>query len=596
MEDQASKKKAWEDQETRRRRGEEEERRQQWNDQENVKTTMPTASAGPSPIQQTSTPVDMYMPPGRGRGRPSPGWHVNHAGMVGRPSNAGPREDTSQDARIAQQMANEPVEMDTRYDAQMAEHIQIQMTDGEAQWQAEEQNLQRGSVKGAIYTPKDPRSRPSDRRLKKIPEETKLPTLRPVGEEEERRGPGQTGSVYYTPPQSPGAGDGNPRTPPQSPADPRRIPSDGRQTGQTPFNSPAYYTARQTPYQANSTSGSERRRGPRPKFNLRTFGRDPLYTIEEFVATMNDYVTSFGDCEEEAVASIKSYLTGEASALVIDSGAREWEEIREVLIRHYVPPGHEKTHQAALTSMRLLKGETPTSLSVRVKTTMRKAFPTLDRRNRDPLMGNTFLQALGDEDITRAVLAQNIESFEEVVQLASRMTLAGITCSSRPRSKPSLLHFRDRRDDDESEQGTIARISQIVVSKVDDVMKNRPWENRSRSRDNRSSSNGQSMTPNTNRSTGSGSNGYQNNGGNRNRTPSAGRRPPYSGGDGAARPRSTSRSGACYKCRGKGHYIANCPSEDWYNLDGTIDVERTRIENEKKAKDPNGQGTPDQPR
>ena len=135
---------------------------------------------------------------------------------------------------------------------------------------------------------------------------------------------------------------------------------------------------------------------------------------------MDDYVTSFGDCEEEAVASVKSYLTGEASALVIDAGAREWEEIREVLIKHYVPPGHEKTHQTALASMRLLKGETPTSLSIRVRTTMRKAFPTLDRRNRDPLMSNTFLQALGDEDITRTVYAQNLESFEEVPALCLR--------------------------------------------------------------------------------------------------------------------------------------------------------------------------------
>ena len=197
MEDQARRKKAWEDQELRRRRREEEERRQQWDDQQEDVTRYPNstieeegpvngetaitygqdhgngwtkgftggrgvilagpmASVGPTPVRQTSTPVDMYMSPRRGRGRPPPGFNATHVGMTGGTSPTGPREDTSQDARIAQQMASEPVEMDTRYDAQMAEHVQIQLTEGEAQWQAEEQALQRGTVKSAIYTPKDP--------------------------------------------------------------------------------------------------------------------------------------------------------------------------------------------------------------------------------------------------------------------------------------------------------------------------------------------------------------------------------------------------------------------------------------------------------
>ena len=421
-------------------------------------------------------------------------------------------------------------------------------------------------------------------------------------------------------------------------------PQSGQQNSHVPCTPSVYYTAQQTPctpqrWGGDNSNNVERRRGPRPRFNLRTFGKDPSYTIEEFLSTMDDYVTSFEDCEEEAVASVKSYLAGEASALVIDAGARKWAEIREVLRDHYIPPGHEKTHQTALVNMKLYKGETPTSLSIRVRTTMRKAFPSLGRSHRDPMMINAFLQALGDDDIHKTVYAQNIDVFEQVVQLASRMTFAGMASSQRVKSRPSLLHFREQKEGDEYEEGTVARINKIVETRLEEVLHDRstsrwngspntrsPSRVRSvssgnssqtrwdQSRDTRASGNGSNGNSSQtrwdrsrdNRTSGNGGSG-NNNQDRRDQPPSPNQRSSrrdYTSGDqrrnpsagrGAARPRSASQGRTCFKCQGQGHFIADCPSAEWYKRDGTVDEERTRTENPTDPKAPNGGGTPTRP-
>ena len=171
---------------------------------------------------------------------------------------------------------------------------------------------------------------------------------------------------WGTPPPYPGVG-GAPRGSnwgPGATSTPFRTPEgqivpDGLQDRRTP-----YQPERPRPYGFGSgnshDSGSHgRSRGPRPKFNLRTFGKDNSYTIEEFLSTTEDYVASFEDCPAEAVSSVKSYLAGEAAAIVHDAGVTTWEEIRKVLLEHYVPLGHERANQSALSYLKRERGENP---------------------------------------------------------------------------------------------------------------------------------------------------------------------------------------------------------------------------------------------
>ena len=164
------------------------------------------------------------------------------------------------------------------------------------------------------------------------------------------------------------------------------------------------------------------------------------------------------------MASVKSYLAGEAATIVYDADVSTWEEIKDVLWRHYVPEGYDRSQQSALVYMKREKGEKPSTLSVRVRTTARKAYPRLTRLDRDPIMINCFLQAWGDKDVEKTVLANNVRSYDEVVRLAERMTLVGGPPSivSATQKKPSVFHFRERGDADEISEGTEARLRYFI--------------------------------------------------------------------------------------------------------------------------------------
>ena len=102
----------------------------------------------------------------------------------------------------------------------------------------------------------------------------------------------------------------------------------------------------------DSRNTSDVQRPLRPKFNLRTFGKDvEQYTIDEFISTMDDYVKPFDQDSNELRACIKSHLTGEAASVVLNADAQTWEDMKAALLLHYRPDGEDRTHMAALENM-----------------------------------------------------------------------------------------------------------------------------------------------------------------------------------------------------------------------------------------------------
>ena len=339
---------------------------------------------------------------------------------------------------------------------------------------------------------------------------------------------------------------------------------------------------------------------------------------------MEDYVAGFEDCPQGAVASVKSYLAGEAAAIIVDANVSTWEEIKTVLLEHYVPQGHDRAQQSALSYMKREKGEKASTLSVRVRVTARKAYPKLTRLDRDPLMINSFLKAWGDRDVERTVLANNLTAFDDVVQLAERMTLMGgppsVATTSTVKRQSGVMRFQDETVDDDVSEGTVFRIAKIFTDQMEDKIDDRfREEDRYRQRRDQSeegryrqrrdqSEEGhyrQRRDQSDNRrwsgATRAVSNQrepYPNRGPKepyRARTPSTGRNRGASRDGSKGRARSVSETRRCYKCQGKGHLLADCPSVNWYKPDGTIDQDKTRIDQKNYQVDPNVKGTPTRP-
>ena len=365
-----------------------------------------------------------------------------------------------------------------------------------------------------------------------------------------------------------------------------------------------------------SGSASFNQRSPRPKFNLKTFGKDiESYTIDEFISVMDDYVKPFAPDSDELRASIKSHVTGEASSVIIDADAKTWPEMKAALLLHYRPDGEDRTHMAALMAMKRKDKETPSSLAVRIRTSTRKAHPHLKLVDLDASMIQCFLRAMEDHELNRTVLSQDIRLFRKVVEVSTRLCLAdGLlpkSTSSTKLSKPSMLNFQEQRQTSENDEATLAKIHKVVISGVEEALTDK---GRGRSRDRvpmdgkqRGNSYGRREGSANKRDNSAGrGRSYNTNDGRPQRPPSANRDSrtprPYSGNRDGARdrsrdrrprdqsvpPRTSSSTRACFKCHGLGHFIVDCPSTHWYFKDGKIDVDRDNLE---ARKNPNSQGT-----
>ena len=347
----------------------------------------------------------------------------------------------------------------------------------------------------------------------------------------------------------------------------------------------------------------------RPKFNLKQFGQDNNYSIEEFISVMNDYIRINMDSAEpdDIAAAAKSYLTGEAMTIILDAEATTWSGIKKALLAHYRPAGEDRTHMAKLLNMRRQNNETPASLAIRVRYSTKKAHPLLTLPLLDNQMIVTFLQAMGDKDLERLVIAHDIRDFKQVVDTASRLDLAGGNDTSNDKflKKPSAFRLSDERSLDERDEALIARVSSLVLKTNESVQSQKGSVERGRSRERHyrdsNKSHGSSLDRHD-RSHGrrdnsriSGvhrarsytrheSSGYPRSfSGRRESERTYERRGSSSRYRSLSRQRSYSNSGTCYKCHGMGHYIVDCPAAHWFRKDGSIDHERDQMENYRVA-------------
>ena len=183
-----------------------------------------------------------------------------------------------------------------------------------------------------------------------------------------------------------------------------------------------------------------------------------------------------------------------------------------------------------------------------------------------------------------------------------------VATTSTVRRQSGVMRFQTWSVEDEISEGTMFRLAKVFTDQMEERVDDRfREEDRYRQRRDRSEEDryrqrrDQSENRRWSGSTRAVSNQrepYQNRGSNepyRARTPSTGRNRGTSRDGSRGRARSSSETRRCYKCQGRGHLLANCPSVDWYRPDGTIDHEKSKIDQKNHTDDPNGKGTPTRP-
>ena len=156
--------------------------------------------------------------------------------------------------------------------------------------------------------------------------------------------------------------------------------------------------------------------------------------------------------------------------------------------------------------------------------------------------------------------------------------------SSTPK-RPSVYHCKERGNAADMSEGAEARLRKIVTRKVEETLRDR-----GRSRDRRQTSSVRDVAAQKEPSPTQGSQESP-----RVRTPSGTRNKGADKDPSQGRTRSVSLNRTCFKCQGKGHIIADCPSVNWYKKDGTLDEDRNNIERKNRPGDPNGNRTPPRP-
>ena len=121
-------------------------------------------------------------------------------------------------------------------------------------------------------------------------------------------------------------------------------------------------------------------------------------------------------------------------------------------------------------------------------TSTRKAYPNLNLSELDAHMIQTFLRAMDDKIPTTTVLTNDVRNFKKVVEVATRLDLAAgnAPADAIVYKKPSVLHFQSERHRDEMDEATIARVSKLVISDLENskAVKEKTTD-RGRSRDRR---------------------------------------------------------------------------------------------------------------
>lgn len=167
-------------------------------------------------------------------------------------------------------------------------------------------------------------------------------------------------------------------------------------------------------------------------FNIQPFAGDPA-TIKFFFLQLEDYVKINNLSEEQALATFRSLLSGNALKYFIEepslSSLTTLAEIKEKFI--YFFKAEETSSVFALNNIILKPSETIRSLSHRINITFNKVYPNLiDPTAIDTLKFTHLLNAL-PHDMKVTILKENITTYDKAVERAQQLQNIDLTINSQ---------------------------------------------------------------------------------------------------------------------------------------------------------------------
>ncbi len=232
-----------------------------------------------------------------------------------------------------------------------------------------------------------------------------------------------------------------------------------------------------------------------------------------------------------------------------------WEELKDLLTRRFQPRDLTSAYKAQFRARRRQRNEDIHTYVDTLQELAEMGWPYLDPLAREEMVADQFLTSLDNHELRVQAATSDVRRIEDLMRIARSLEAVEgeETGRGRVRRGPSQAWFTDKTDGSESEATRIA--DQIWAKIGPELRQSRdpkrrpptPGPQRVRSAE-------RTTTPPVHRDASTEAKREKSKEKERGRSPST------------KRNRSRSRDGPpqCYKCKGFGHFMRDCPSLDFY--------------------------------
>ncbi len=290
---------------------------------------------------------------------------------------------------------------------------------------------------------------------------------------------------------------------------------------------------------------------------LDTFKGENGERLDDFVYQVEEFASFHAWDQIETCRQARTHLRGVALAYIRRAPLppRTWKTLKDLLTRRFQPRDLTSAYKAQFRARRRQRnGDIHTYVDT-VQKLAEMAWPYLDPLAREEMVADQFLTGLDNHELRVQAATSDVRRIEDLMRIARSLEAVEgeETGRGRVRRGPSQARFTDETDGSESEAKRIA--DQIWANIGPELRQSRDPERRPPTPGpQRVHSAERTTTPPAHRDASTEAKREKSKEKERGRSPST------------ERNRSRSRDGPpqCYKCKGFGHFMRDCPSLDFY--------------------------------